>query len=172
MLLQTELLRTDQQGFLKELDENLLSRQPSESSIPVKRWRRCVECCHACCLYRAAFGFTCTMSLLVLGLVLLMVTEVAFEGNDDCVMSKQIFNASGFFIAMGFFGTFSGITNLLANVALFYGIPYLPGIGSVAVVHTYRFLVAVTNAVCSLAVLNKLILFVSSPPCVRVLCVV
>lgn len=132
VLLQTELLRTDQQGFLKELDENLLSRQPSESSIPIKRWHRCVKCCHACCLYRAAFGFTCTISLFVLGLVLLMVAEVAF--NDDKLLNKHFLTASGFFIAMGFFGTFSGITNLLANVALFYGIPYLPGIGSVAVV--------------------------------------
>ena len=99
-----------------------------------------------------------------------MVAEVAFEGND--VLNEQMSTASGFFIAMGFFGTFSGITNLLANVALFYGIPYLPGIGSVAVVCTYRFLVAVTNAMCSLAVLNEVILWVSSPLCVRVSCVV
>lgn len=127
-LLQTELLRTDQQGFLKELDEGLLSRQSSELSLSETRCLRCVECCRACCLVRAALGLTCTMFLLILGLVQLAMAEEALEGTDG---GERLLTASGFFIAMGFFGTFSGITNLVANVLLFYGIPYLPGTGLV-----------------------------------------
>lgn len=125
--LQTELLRTDQEGFLKELDEGLLSRQSSESSLSQNRCQRCVERCRACCLFRAALGLTCTMFLLVIGLVLLVMSQEAFEGTDG----ERLFTASGFFIAMGCFGTFSGVTNLVANVSLFYGIPYLPGTGLV-----------------------------------------
>ena len=83
------------------------------------------------------------MFLLTLGLVLLVVAEVALKEKDGNV-SKRVLNASGFFIAMGLFGTFSGITNLLANLLLFYGIPYLPGTGSVG---NCSCLIAVTNAV-------------------------
>lgn len=68
------------------------------------------------------------MFLLIVGLVLLVVAQEAFQGMNEGV---RILDASGFFIAMGFFGTFSGITNLVANVFLFYGIPYLPGTGLV-----------------------------------------
>lgn len=166
--LQTELLRTDQQGFLKELDEGLLSRQPSESTIPAKRWRRCVGCCHACCLYRAALGFICTVSSLVLGLVLLVMAEVPFKKN---AASENILFASGFFFAMGFFGTFSGITNLLANLSLFYGIPYLPGTGSVIVIKIASS-PSLVHALCVLEVLNELVLDLSIHLCVILLCVV
>ena len=66
------------------------------------------------------------MFLLVLGLILLTIAETVFKDTGD---HCDLLTASGFLTAMGFFGTFSGITNLVANVSLFYGIPFFPGVG-------------------------------------------
>jgi hypothetical protein len=134
-----ELLKSEEHVFLKELDEHILDDAETFQGIPphsrrANLLRRCSTCCKICVLNKAAVSLWFTLFLIFVALVLLIPERILIENagrNNESLSSRSDISsvtlASRYFLNMGLVGFMSGLTNLFANLLLFYGIPCIPG---------------------------------------------
>ena len=128
-------MKSEDYAFLKELDEHLLDDEDDSATTRLTRkalmLRRCFGCCKIFILNKAAVSLWFTLFLMFVSLLLFISEKsLALEGNDNGQANFTIFSlhiASNYLFHMGLLGFVSGLTNLLANLFLFYGIPAIPG---------------------------------------------